>query len=183
MVNATTVVGMPSTRAQADAGNFDDLAQFGAARRRRVRSAALVSVESPTRRIMMSAGPRRRSRWARGRRRACRYSACSGPSSSSTGSGMRRISRERVEQFVDGGIAQLGIGGVRHLAGGADFVAQRALAAERELVLGGLAVDDVARAARRLRRPCRRRRCCAPRRPRTAGRNRAGPLPAALRPP
>ena len=57
---------------------------------------------------------------------------------------------ERVEQFVDGGIAQFGIGGVGHLAGGADLVAQRALAAERELVFGGLAVDDVARAARRL---------------------------------
>ncbi len=64
-----------------------------------------------------------------------------------------------------------GIGGVRHLAGGGHFVAQRALGAERQLVLGGLAVDDVARAARRLRRHGKRRRCCALRPPRTAGRN------------
>ena len=82
---------------------------------------------------------------------------------------------ERVDQFVDGGIAQFRIGGVGHLAGGADFVAQRALAAERELVLGGLAVDDVARAARVSGRPGRRRRCCAPRPPRRAVRSCAAP--------
>ena len=53
-------------------------------------------------------------------------------------------------KFVDGGFAQLGIGRVRHAAGGDDLVAQRALGAERELVLGGLAVDEEVRAARRL---------------------------------
>ena len=72
-----------------------------------------------------------------------------GPSRASFGQRDAADIGEGVEQFVDGGIAQFGIGGVGHLAGGADFVAERALAAERELVFGGLAVDDVARAARR----------------------------------
>ena len=51
-----------------------------------------------------------------------------GPEQSSTGSGMRADLGERVDQFVDRRIAEFGIGRVRHLAGGADFVAQRALA-------------------------------------------------------
>ncbi len=54
---------------------------------------------------------------------------------------------EGVEKFVHGGFAQFRIRGVGHLAGGADLVAKRAFAAQRQLVLGGLAVDDVARAA------------------------------------
>ena len=98
-----------------------------------------------------------------------------GPSRASSGSGMRRISARASSSLFDGGLAQFGIGGVGHLAGGADFVAERALAAERELVFGGLAVDDVARSAGRRGRLCRRRRCCAPRRPRRAARNRAAP--------
>ncbi len=71
-----------------------------------------------------------------------------GPSSGSTGSGMRLHLGERVDEFVDGGFAQFGIGGVGHFAGGDHFVAQRAFGAERQAIFGGLAVDDVARAAR-----------------------------------
>ena len=73
-----------------------------------------------------------------------------GPSSGSVGQRDAPDVGERVEQFVHGGLAEFRIGGVGHLAAGADLVAERALAAERELVLGGLAVDDVARAAGRL---------------------------------
>ena len=53
-------------------------------------------------------------------------------------------------------------------SGGRDFVAQRALGAERQLVPGGLAVDEIARAARAAPPRDRRPRCCALRRPRTA---------------
>ncbi len=63
-----------------------------------------------------------------------------------------RMPAERVEQFVDGRFAQFGISGVRHLACGCDLVAQRALGAERQLVFGGLAVDEESRSARLLRR-------------------------------
>jgi hypothetical protein len=60
------------------------------------------------------------------------------------------------------------------------LVAQRAFGSERQaIVAGGLAVDDVARAARRPGRRGRRRRCCAPRPPRTAGRCCGRRLPAA----
>ena len=70
------------------------------------------------------------------------------PERGSTGSGMRRRLLERVQQLVDGRLAQLRIGRVGHLAGRGNFVAQRAFGAERQPVLGGLAVDQVARAAR-----------------------------------
>ena len=56
-----------------------------------------------------------------------------------------------IEKLLDGGLAQLRIGRVRHAAVGDDFVAQRAFRAERQLVLGGLAVDEEPRAARRFR--------------------------------
>ena len=113
----------------------------------------MVAVESPTRRIKISA--RASSAITLGARppEMVPMFRVLGPSSASTGSGMRADRGQRVDQLVDGRIAQLGIGGVRHLAGGDHFVAQRALGAERQPVLGGLAVDDVARAARRLGRP------------------------------
>ena len=54
---------------------------------------------------------------------------------------------QEIEKRVDGGMAELGIGGVRELSLRGDFVAQRALGAERQTVFGGLAVDEEARAA------------------------------------
>jgi hypothetical protein len=59
---------------------------------------------------------------------------------------------ERVEQFLGGRFASFGIGGVRHFPVRDEFVAQRALRAERQLVAGGFAVDREFRAARILRR-------------------------------
>ena len=82
---------------------------------------------------------------------------------------------QRVDELVDGRIAQFRIRRVRHLAGGDHLVAQRALGAQRQLVFGGLAIDDVARSARVLGGVDRRPRCCAPRPPRRAGRSRARP--------
>ena len=81
-----------------------------------------------TRRIMMSA--RASSAITFGARPPASVPMFSvlGPSTSSTGSGMRRISASASSSLFDGRIAQLGIGRVRHLAGGADLVAQRALA-------------------------------------------------------
>ena len=181
VVKATTVVGMPSSAFSRSGGDFDAPRAVRRGPPRRAPGPALVSAESPTRRIMISA--RASSAITLGARPPEMVPMFSvlGPSSGSTGSGMRAHIGQRVEQLVDGRIAQLGISRVRHLAGGDDFIAQRALGAERQLVFGGLAVDDVARAARRAGPPDTRRRCCAPRPPRTAGRNRARRLRAAPR--
>ena len=77
-------------RTQADGGNFDDLAQLGTAGRGALE--AWVSVESPTRRIMISA--RASSAITLGARPPERVPMLSvlGPSSGSSGSGIRRIS-------------------------------------------------------------------------------------------
>ncbi len=53
---------------------------------------------------------------------------------------------ERGEELVDGGVAELGVGGVGHLAVGAELDAETAFGGEGEAVVGGLAVDDEARA-------------------------------------
>src|SRR5450432_2758010 len=55
---------------------------------------------------------------------------------------------QRIDQFVDGRIAQLRIRRVRHLPAGGHFVPQRAFGTERQFVFGGLAVDNVFRPAR-----------------------------------
>ena len=68
--------------------------------------------------------------------------------SRSLGMGMRRIVLKRIQQFLDGRLAQMRIGGVRHAALRDDLVTQRALRSERELVFRGLAVDQIAAAAR-----------------------------------
>ena len=70
-----------------------------------------------------------------------------GPRIWSTGSGIRRMRLQRVQQFLDRGFAQFRIGGMGHAPGGDDFATQRAFGSERELVLGGLAIDQVAGAA------------------------------------
>ena len=51
---------------------------------------------------------------------------------------------ERLDELVDGGVAELGIGGVGHAAFGAEFDAEGALGGEGEAVVGGLAVDEEA---------------------------------------
>ena len=55
---------------------------------------------------------------------------------------------EGVEEFIDGGIAQFGIGGVGHFAAGYDLVTKGAFGAEGELVAGGFAVDEEAGSVR-----------------------------------
>src|SRR6266704_2338165 len=47
-----------------------------------------------------------------------------------------------IKQRVNGGVAKLGIGGVREFPVGHDLVAQRAFRTESEPVFGGLAVDQ-----------------------------------------
>src|SRR6266481_6902481 len=54
---------------------------------------------------------------------------------------------ENIEQRVDGGMTEFGIGGVREFSVSRDFVAQRAFRTEGETVLGGLAIDEESRAA------------------------------------
>ncbi len=60
----------------------------------------------------------------------------------------RQLRREQivqhVDQLLDGGIAELRVGRVGHLAGGAQLDAQRSLGSEGEFVLGGFAVDKEA---------------------------------------
>ena len=70
------------------------------------------------------------------------------PRSGSTGKVHAADAFECVQQLVNGGFAQLGIGGMRQLALRDDFVTQHALGRRGQLVFGGLAVDEVARAAR-----------------------------------
>ena len=53
---------------------------------------------------------------------------------------------ENIEQRVDGGMTEFGIGRVRQLSVSRDFVAQRAFRTEGETVLGGLAIDEESRA-------------------------------------
>src|ERR1035438_6012900 len=53
-----------------------------------------------------------------------------------------------IEKLVNRRLAELGIGGVRHLALGNDFDAQGALRAKGDSVLGGFAVDEELRSAR-----------------------------------
>ena len=55
-----------------------------------------------------------------------------GPRRASEGSSIARMRCKRVEKFVDGGIAQFGIGGVRHFAGGSQRIAEYAFGAEGE---------------------------------------------------
>src|ERR1700674_2056663 len=54
---------------------------------------------------------------------------------------------ERVQQLFDGRFTQLWIRRVRHAPPRHDLVAQRSLGSQRELALGGLAVDQIAAAA------------------------------------
>ncbi len=53
---------------------------------------------------------------------------------------------ERGEELVDGGVAQLGVGRVGHLAVRAELDAQTTFRGEGEAVVRGLSVDDEARA-------------------------------------
>ena len=55
---------------------------------------------------------------------------------------------KRIQQFLDGRFAQLGISRMRHASAGHQFQPQRALGSERQLVFGGFAVDQEFRAAR-----------------------------------
>src|SRR5215471_2566018 len=61
--------------------------------------------------------------------------------------------RKSVDQLMNSRIAEFGVRRMSHLPAGGHFVAQGAFRAERELVLCGLAVDEIARPARLLRRP------------------------------
>ncbi len=54
---------------------------------------------------------------------------------------------QRGDELVDGGFAEFGVGGVGHAALGADFDAECAFGGDGEAVVGGLAVDEEARAA------------------------------------
>src|SRR5256714_9874257 len=54
---------------------------------------------------------------------------------------------ENIEQGVDSGMTEFGIGRVREFSVSRDFVAQRAFRTEGETVLGGLAIDEESRAA------------------------------------
>ncbi len=49
---------------------------------------------------------------------------------------------ENIEQSVDGGIAELGIGRVREFSVRGDFVAQRAFRTDSEVIFSGLAIDE-----------------------------------------
>ena len=73
-----------------------------------------------------------------------------GPALGLLGSSSLRTSVQRIEQLLDRRLAQLGIGGMRHLAAGHHLDTQRALRCDRQLVLRGLAVDEELRAARLL---------------------------------
>ena len=53
---------------------------------------------------------------------------------------------QHLHQLVHGALAQLGIGRVRHLAGGLEDRAQGALGGQRQAIVGGLAVDEEAAA-------------------------------------
>ena len=57
---------------------------------------------------------------------------------------------ERLDELVDGGVAEFGIGRVGHAAFGAEFDAEGALGGEGEAVVGGLAVDEELRSFGRL---------------------------------
>ncbi len=55
---------------------------------------------------------------------------------------------ENIQQGVDGGMTELGIGRVREFSVRGDFIAQRAFRTESETVLRGLAIDEKSRTTR-----------------------------------
>ncbi len=71
-----------------------------------------------------------------------------GPSSASVGSRIAPHLLQRIQQLFDRRLAQLGISRMSQLPARLDLVAQHALARQRQLVFRGLAVDQIARAAR-----------------------------------
>ena len=77
---------------------------------------------------------------------------------------------ERVQQFFDRRFAQVRIRGMRHAPMRDDLITQRAFRSQRELVLGRLAIDQDIGCRAVAWRQRAHRRCCVPRRPRTAAR-------------
>ena len=71
------------------------------------------------------------------------------PRRGSSGRGIDRIACKASSKRMDGGVAQLGIGGVSEFAMSGELVTERAFAAQDELIFGGFAVDEEARAAGR----------------------------------
>ena len=53
---------------------------------------------------------------------------------------------QRVDELMDGAVTKFRIGGVAHLAGGAEGRAESAFGREREAVSGGFAIDEIAAA-------------------------------------
>ncbi len=113
--------------------------------------------------------------------RWCRCSGCWRPEFHRRATGRRGRSPGR-RAVLDGRVAELGISGVRHASAGNDLVAERAFRTQRQLVAGGLAVDQKARATRMPGGMIARLRCCVPRRPRRAARSPARRLRATARP-
>ena len=174
VVYATTVVSIPSTAFSRSAG-ISITSRSSASPSTALASAALVSLESPTSRIMMSA--RASSAITLGARppESVPMFSVLGPSSGSTGSGMRRIAASASISLWMAESPSSGIRRMRHLPGRHHLVPQRAFGAERQLVLGRLAVDDVARSARLLRRVVRSRAVALFARPRRALRDSRSP--------
>ena len=69
-----------------------------------------------------------------------------GPTSSTNGQFKRENFFERVDELMDGAVAEFGIGGVAHLAGGAEGRSQSAFGRQRETIVGRFAVDEKAAA-------------------------------------